>query len=686
MLVLPTLHTYLSQLLSPPSIHTALLLTPEGALVSYASQRSEESSAEATSTHGSQPSPSSSVISGAGGIPSSPSSIKSNEASSSCTPQGSKSGSVASIETRTEPAPQRSKDMIRMAAGLGAEVWAETRGEAEGMVESELGRILVLAVEDGKVSDQDTEPLLLLAVNGTVEADWDTMRIKARKLATFLAPSVNKHRGIMGTTASSSSSSSPLNGSKSRTRNFERVASGDEEQFRKIILTTTTTMSTWSSATSTLRLFRPAFASPRLARHARRQSASAFATPQPTASSHARSSLLSSSKTVDPHALLKAEITHIASYYFHHPSKQLRPLLVLLFSRATNGLGSHFPLKLWSAEHSRLSAEQLDAPLSRPDVLNDFNPSMPDHTASFDSPFDLRPPPTNSYPSPPPSLYAESAVSLPQLAHTLLPTQLRLAQIVEMIHVASLLHDDVIDKSDLRRGAPSAPAAFGNKLAVLGGDFLLGRASAALSRLGESEVVELISSVVANLVEGEILQMKGTSARTAVNLPSGEVDISSLHAQPAHAEVPFPDRWSTYLRKTYLKSASLLAKGARAAVVLGGCREGEVWKEAAYAYGRNVGIAFQLVDDILDFSSSAALGKPGSGADLRLGLATGPVLYAAEEYPELEPLIARGFKHDGDVERALSLIHASSGISRTRDLARAYAEKAREVLGVLPAE
>ncbi|KAG8219397.1 isoprenoid synthase domain-containing protein [Butyriboletus roseoflavus] len=470
-------------------------------------------------------------------------------------------------------------------------------------------------------------------------------------------------------------------------------------------------MSTWLSATSGLRLSRPAFTSPQLARHARRQSASAFATPQPSASSsHARSSPLSSSKTVDPHALLKAEITHvrssllnllgsshptlsqIASYYFHHPSKQLRPLLVLLFSRATNGLGSHFPLKHWSAEHSRLSAEQLDAPLSRPDVLNDFNPSMPDHTASFNSPFDLRPPPTNAYPSPPPSLCADPAVSLPQLAHTLLPTQLRLAQIVEMIHVASLLHDDVIDKSDLRRGAPSAPAAFGNKLAVLGGDFLLGRASAALSRLGDSEVVELIASVIANLVEGEILQMKGTGARTNVDAlssphppPSGEIDISSILAQPSRAEAPCPDRWNTYLKKTYLKTASLMAKGARAAVVLGGCREGEVWKEVAYAYGRNVGIAFQLVDDILDFSSSTALGKPGSGADLRLGLATGPVLYAAEEYPELEPLIARGFKHDGDVERALSLIHASSGVSRTRDLAQAYAEKAREVLGVLPA-
>ena len=322
---------------------------------------------------------------------------------------------------------------------------------------------------------------------------------------------------------------------------------------------------------------------------------------------------------VDPHALLEAEISHvrssllnllgsshpvlseIASYYFHLPSKQLRPLLVLLFSRATNGLGSRFPLKLWSAEHAGLSPEQLDAPLSRPDVLNDFNPSMPDHTASFNSPFDLRPPLTITYPSLPPPLFAESAVSSPQLAHTLLPTQLRLAQIVEMIHVASLLHDDVIDMSDLRRGAPSAPAAFGNKLSVLGGGFLLARASAALSRLGDNEVVELAASVVANLVEGEILQMKETGTLSSIESPpslhstmSGEVPLSSLHASPSHTEVPHSDRWLTYLQKTYLKTASLMAKSARAAVILGGCTEGEIWKEVAYAYGRNIGIAFQV--------------------------------------------------------------------------------------------
>ena len=108
---------------------------------------------------------------------------------------------------------------------------------------------------------------------------------------------------------------------------------------------------------------------------------------------------------------------------------------------------------------------------------------------------------------------------------------------------------------------------------------MLGRASAALSRLGSIEVVELISSVVANLAEGEILQMKAVNGRD-----------ESAHDRPT----PGKESWNIYLQKTYLKSASLVAKGARAAVVLGGCREGEIWKEIAYAYGRNLGIAFQV--------------------------------------------------------------------------------------------
>jgi hexaprenyl-diphosphate synthase len=144
-----------------------------------------------------------------------------------------------------------------------------------------------------------------------------------------------------------------------------------------------------------------------------------------------------------------------------------------------------------------------------------------------------------------------------------------------MIHVASLLHDDVIDSSPLRRSQPSAPSAFGNKLSILSGDFLLGRASVALARLGSREVVELLATVIANLVEGEVMQLRATS----------EPEIE-----------PTRKGFEDYMRKTYLKTASLMAKSARAAVILGGCGRGDMeWvKDVAYGYGRNIGIAFQV--------------------------------------------------------------------------------------------
>ena len=295
--------------------------------------------------------------------------------------------------------------------------------------------------------------------------------------------------------------------------------------------------------------------------------------------SHLRTSLLTLLGSAHP------GLTSIAEYYFLQPSKQLRPLLVLLFAHATNGLGAGWGRKHWAAQcqGARGMAAELDAPLTRADVLNDWNPNIPEHTASFQTTFDLLSVPDPSSPLPPPP--ATSATWEPCVVGQILPTQVRLAQIAEMIHVASLLHDDVIDDSPLRRGVPSSPAHFGNKLTILGGDFLLGRASAALSRLGEPEVVELVASVIANLVEGEVMQAR--EVHSPENLPdlnmcSGDNGRVSQH------------RWNIYLKKTYLKTASLIAKTVRSSVILGGCRDGEIWKEVAYAYGRNIGIAFQV--------------------------------------------------------------------------------------------
>ncbi|KAF8801163.1 terpenoid synthase [Phlegmacium glaucopus] len=400
-------------------------------------------------------------------------------------------------------------------------------------------------------------------------------------------------------------------------------------------------------------------------------------------------------------------ITEIAKYYFSLPSKQIRPVIVLLISQATNGLGADWSRKLWESQCHGAGgrAEELNQPLTRPDVLNDWNPEMPDDTRAFDPIFNLNPGVSHRLPVPtlPPNLAAstsENATYLTtstlspsplqspplNLANTVLPTQLRFAQIVELLHSASLLHDDVVDGSALRRGAPSAPVAFGNKLSVLGGSFVLGRTSVALARLGDQEVSELTASIYSDIVEGEIMQTK--EIRTDGN--GKEIVNENVHDESPTQKTSTAGKTSSrealniYLRKTYLKTASLMAKGARCAVVLGGCKEGEIWKEIAYAYGRNLGMAFQLIDDVLDYeSASAALGKPG-GADLGLGLATGPALYAWEEYPEMGILIQRMFKEPGDVEKARDLVLRSSGVQRTRMLAQEHADKAKQVLQDLP--
>lgn len=217
----------------------------------------------------------------------------------------------------------------------------------------------------------------------------------------------------------------------------------------------------------------------------------------------------------------------------------------------------------------------------------------------------------------------------------ILPSQRRLAEITELIHTASLLHDDVIDHSTSRRGAPSANLQFGNKMAVLAGDFLLGRASVALARLRNAEVVELLATVIANLVEGEFMQLKNTSRD---------------ERRPRWSE----DALAYYLQKTYLKTASLISKSCRAAALLGGADSRTV--DAAYEYGRNLGLAFQLVDDLLDYTRSGDdLGKP-AGADLELGLATAPLLFAWKTMPELGNLVGRKFEQEGDVERVRPLV------------------------------
>merc|ERR1712048_427657 len=132
------------------------------------------------------------------------------------------------------------------------------------------------------------------------------------------------------------------------------------------------------------------------------------------------------------------------------------------------------------------------------------------------------------------------------------------------------------------------------------------------------------------------------------------------------------------------KTASLMANSCKAVAILANHgSKAEGIEDVAFTYGQNIGIAFQLVDDLLDFVQSAELlGKP-AGADLSLGLATAPVLFASSEFPQLHSLILRQFQEQGDVEAAFQLVCQSQGLNRTKELARSYSQKARDSLQCL---
>uniref|UniRef100_A0A060TD48 ARAD1D48136p n=1 Tax=Blastobotrys adeninivorans TaxID=409370 RepID=A0A060TD48_BLAAD len=336
-------------------------------------------------------------------------------------------------------------------------------------------------------------------------------------------------------------------------------------------------------------------------------------------------------------------LNKVAMYYFQSEGKHVRPLIVLLLSKALSAIPTEERDRGSRDESDVRSLKEphgagIDDPLSPLSILHGVNPDIVLNPLS--RPMD----------------------ELPTESNGILPKQRRLAEIVEMIHTASLLHDDVIDNSASRRSMPSGNIAFGNKMAILAGDFLLGRASVAIARIRNAEVIELLSTTIANLVEGEFMQLKNTA-----------VDTTSK-ANRASFEY--------YIHKTYLKTASLMSKSCRAAAVLSGARDPVV--EAAYQYGRNLGLCFQIVDDMLDYTvTDRDLGKP-SGADLKLGLATAPVLYAWEQYPELGDMIRRKFDHPGDVERAREYVKKANGLERTEQLAVKYAEDAIRQLEVLP--
>ncbi|CAI4224300.1 unnamed protein product [Auanema sp. JU1783] len=235
--------------------------------------------------------------------------------------------------------------------------------------------------------------------------------------------------------------------------------------------------------------------------------------------------------------------------------------------------------------------------------------------------------------------------------------QYKIGMISEMIHTASLVHDDVIDGADTRRGSASVNAVWGNKMAVLVGDYILARATQVLCSIGRPNVISVMASIIEDLVLGEFMQM------------TAKADSSE-------------DLLSNYMEKTFKKTASLFANTCKSAAILAeGNNELQL---RAYEYGRHLGLAFQLIDDLLDFVSSAEnMGKPVA-TDLKLGLSTAPVIYASYQYPELYTLMTRKFSMPGDPDLARKIVLSSNGLERTRALAEHHVQEAVRLAEMFP--
>ena len=238
----------------------------------------------------------------------------------------------------------------------------------------------------------------------------------------------------------------------------------------------------------------------------------------------------------------------------------------------------------------------------------------------------------------------------------------KLAASVEFIHTATLLHDDVVDASDLRRGGPSANALFGNEASVLVGDFLFSRAFELMVEDGSIDVLRVLSNASAVIAEGEVLQLITTND-------------SSTSEQ-------------AYLEVVRAKTAELFAAACRVGADCRG-KASRRKKKRLRTFGLNLGIAFQIVDDVLDYSAEQArLGKT-VGDDFREGKVTLPVILAIHRGSEAE----RGFwkrtldesdQRDGDLSHAQDLIRRHNTLQDSIARARHYGAIARDALGLFP--
>lgn len=240
------------------------------------------------------------------------------------------------------------------------------------------------------------------------------------------------------------------------------------------------------------------------------------------------------------------------------------------------------------------------------------------------------------------------------------PERFELAAAVEFIHTATLLHDDVVDESQLRRGRGTANARFGNAASVLVGDFLYSRAFQMMVSVNRMRVLDVLADATNVIAEGEVLQL--------MNMHDPDLAVDD------------------YLRVIRSKTAKLFEASARLGALLA---EAPPEIETACAdYGRALGTAFQLIDDLLDYEgATASLGK-NIGDDLREGKPTLPLLVAMAHGSDTERSVVRHAIEHGEIERLpeiIAIVRATGALAATRDAAELEVERARSALAVLPA-
>ena len=232
----------------------------------------------------------------------------------------------------------------------------------------------------------------------------------------------------------------------------------------------------------------------------------------------------------------------------------------------------------------------------------------------------------------------------------------------EMVHLATLIHDDIVDSALTRRGNPTVNALWGNSIAILLGDYYFAKTAGLIADINDNRIDHLFSDTVATVCEGTIMEM----------MTSRRIDLTV----------------ENYYEKTSNKTACLIAACCKGGAIVSEASDQEI--ERLYSYGLNLGIAFQIIDDILDYTENQeTIGKP-AGNDLRQGMVTLPLIYALEEQPknghyqEVQNFLNGSTSNEENIQAIVDWVVTGSGVQRSLSDAHLYANKAREALTYFP--